>query len=110
MSLDQKFENWEAFVTHLKGNLLGDSTVYHLVYETTSLRMAEHGYAMYVAIFETYRQFLGTEYDPGLTLNFIAGMLDHLMVKLVPKNPRNLPKPWICSVHTTGGIMSNLRL
>ena len=41
LSPEQKFKNnWEAFVTHLKWKLLGESTVYQLVYETTSLRMA----------------------------------------------------------------------
>ena len=87
---NQKFENCEAFVIHQKWKLLGESTVYQLVYETTSLRMAEHGAARYVAIFETYRQFLGTEYDPGLTVNFIAGMLDHLRVKLARKKTKDI--------------------
>ena len=50
--------------------------------------MAEHGAARYVASFKTYRQFLGKEYDPGLTVNFIAGIEDHLRVKLVRKSPQ----------------------
>ena len=45
------FDTWEQFVEHLKAKLLGESTVFQLVYETTSLRMAEHGAARYVGDF-----------------------------------------------------------